>query len=246
MRKYALIGAVALTALLVGVALSFGDLHKVTTVSASGHHGNCYGITVTGTGKIKVQPDFARISLNIETKAKRLEDAQRENAKTVKRVVTALNEQGIHDTDISTSWFNIYPDYDSHLHRQSGHRVSNQLDVKVRDIANLGKIIDLSTAAGATSVNGVQFGIENNTPPYNTALIKAIESAREKAFVLSVATELGDLRIISVKEVLMNHYGDGGYGYRYSSLDSASHTQIMRNEIEVTATVEVKFTVDLK
>jgi len=240
MKKYALVTiALAVSVLILGATV----VNAPQTMSASASECRCdnilFDITVTGTGVVRVKPSIATISLSVETKSKNLADAQSENAKIVQKLIKALYGENIAEQDISTSWFNIYPEYDYSLgQRFLGHKVSNQLNIKVRDIANVGGIVDLVTAAGANIVNGVQFGVEDNSAAYNEALTKAIESAKQKAAVLLSVTGFGDVRIISVKETSINYIGFG----RYAMSDGAGcYTSIMSNDIEIAASIEVVF-----
>jgi len=236
---------ISVLALGLGIATNTNSLRTnfstAASVTVSAHYGNIsQSLTVTGTGIVKVKPDFATINLSVETKDKNLESAQKENAKIVERLVDALALQNISKEDIMTNWFNIYPEYDYNFgQRLTGHRVSNHLSVKVRDVENVGKIIDLATATGANIVSGVQFGIENNSAAYNEALIKAIDSARQKAAVLAAAADIGKIRIISVKETSFNHIGFARYDYSMPCFGGS--TSILHNNIEVTATVKVVF-----
>lgn len=238
MKKYILCTLVmTLSILAVGITLIGGASQSNTVMATSVNQVQYSNITVTGVGVVHVRPDFANINLTVETRNRNLAEAQKENTQRVQRLIKMLGEQGISEDSICTSWFNIYPEHDyGHYDRVSGHRVSNQLNVKVRDINNVGKIIDLAAAIGVTSVGGVQFGISDNTSAYNAALVKAIESAEQKALLLSAVTDIGDIKIISVKET--NYYGFGGYSYRSYSVDG---TPIRSNDIEVTAHVEVAF-----
>ena len=233
--------ALIISALILTV--TFSPKTTPTSIEATVHQGK-YSVTVTGTGSVKVQPDFALISLTVETRAKDVIDAQRENSKVVQNLIRKLKEQNIAENDITTSWFNIYPEYHYYYeNNQPGYIVSNQLSVKVQNINNVGSIIDASTSAGAKIISGVQFGIQNDTPHYNTALIKAVESAKEKALVMSVATNTGDIKVVSVKEISMNYGGFERYTCTTLCSDKIINTQIIHSEIEITATVEVVFNV---
>ena len=159
-------------------------------------------ITLTGTGKVQVQPDFATISLGVETK--NLAD----NEKKVKELIETLGQHGVEESDIKNTWFNIYHDH------YCGHRVNNQLSVTVRNIEDLGKIIAATTSAGATFVSGIQFGIEDSSVAYNQAIEKAIESAKQKASVF------GDLQIISIKEIQ-------NYGYEHDNVEITATVEIV-------------------
>lgn len=199
-------------------------------------------ITVAGTGKLKVQPDFATINLSVETKNRNIEDAQTENAEIVRNLVEVLVQHDIDEKDIKTTWYNIYPDHDHYGGRVLGHRVSNNLSVKVRDIKNVGKVIDATTTAGASTVSGVQFGIEESSNAYGEALAKAVESARQKATLISTISGLGALQIDSVKEISSNFYVFENYQYARAHSDIVGgHTPIMHDDIEVSATVEIVF-----
>ncbi|MCL2177004.1 MAG: SIMPL domain-containing protein [Firmicutes bacterium] len=199
---------------------------------------NCipFGITVTGVGSISVKPDVATISLSVETESKSIEVAQTENSEIAQRLVEVLKGQGISESDITTSWFNIFPLHDYNFGRRVlGYRVSNQLNVRVRDISAVGKVIDLATKAGANIVSGIQFGLEDNSPAYNEALTRAVYSAKQKATLLSKAAGLGELEIVAIKETYFNHFGFARYDAFVCS------TTIMHNDIKVSATVEVVF-----
>jgi len=240
MKKKYCLSVIVLVIFVLGIA--FINTSQAPSVNAFSNNAD-FSITVTGTGIVSVRPDIATINLNVETKNKNLEIAQSQNAGIMKRLIDVLKQQDITEDDISTVWFNIYPEYDYNSgfeQRFSGHRVSNQLCIKIRDIASVDKIINLSTAAGATTVSGIQFGVENNSEAYNEALVKAIESAKQKAAVLSSVTDLNELRVVSVKENPVYHFGFGRYD-RVISSESLGGASIMHNDIEVSATVEVVF-----
>jgi len=203
------------------------------------HNSGAKTITVTGTGLIKVSPDFASISLSVETTHQNSATAQKENIQIIEELVNALERHGITKNDISTGWFGVYPIYDYNYFvssRVNGYRVTNQLNVKVRDVDNVGKVFDIATAAGANIAHGVHFGIEDNTSAYSKALIKAIDSAKRKVAVLMTAANFSEMRIISIKESPFSHFSFN----RYAAMDGG-HTNILNSDIEVTATVEVVF-----
>ena len=226
-------------ALVIGVGAI--NANPVTTANASECHKQMrQGISVVGTASVKVQPDFASISLNVETSSTNVEDALKENSSITQKLIEAFSNQGIAKDDITTSWFSIYPEYDyslGHQSRETGHRVSNQLSVKVRNIDSVGKIIDLAAASGANIVSGVQFGIEDNYAAYNDSLTKAIDNAKQKAAVLAIEAGLDNLEIAFVKE-LSSH---GHIGFARHDFAHPAYTQIMHDEIEITAMVKVVF-----
>ena len=168
---------------------------------------NSQKLIVTGSATTMVQPDFATVSFSIETTNKNLEVAQKENSTIMQNIKSVLSTHNLSEQDLTTNWFNIYPEYNYNYGNQTqptGHRVSNQLSLKVREIDNIGKIIDTLTASGANMISGIQFGIEDNSNAYNEALSYAVENAKQKAIVLSNAN-IDDLRIVVVKEMPIGH-----------------------------------------
>jgi len=234
MKKYFLVVITLIASLLIMGAFTINSTQAINKEATT--------LTVIGSGVVKVQPDFAIISLSVETKAKEIEDAQSENAEIVQKLIKVFGEQNISEQDIITSWFNIYPEYDYSNYGQkfSGYRVSNQISVKVRDVVNAGKIIDLATMTGANNISGVQFGVEENSRAYDESLKKAVFNAKQKAEVLSLTIGLDELRVVSVKEISINYYNFERHGFAMCS-DNAGHTSIMHNSIDVSATVEVVF-----
>ena len=243
MKKY-----LALTLALLALAAVIG-IRSITGPSANAlavDNQNCQDklcseMSVTGTGRIKLQPDFASINLNVETSSKNLDEAQSSNASLVQDLMEVFKEHSIDKSDITTNGYYINPEFNYFNQGFVKHKVSNQLKVKVRDIENVGKIIDAAVAAGANTVSGIQFGVEDSAAAYNQALAGAVEVAKQKAVVLSKASGFDDIKIVSIKEVSNNYWGFE----RFSMANSvgAASTQIMHSEIEVSATVELVFEV---
>jgi len=233
--------AASALALAIAIALSISTSSVVPTHAPLHQYNYSQKITVVGNSTVMVPPDFADISLSIETTHKTSEAAQKENTKIVVQLLKALDNQNISKEDIRTSWFAIYPEYDYSFgsQRHRGYRVSNQLSIRLRDTNSVGKIIDTATAAGANIISGVHFGIEDNSDAYSQALIKALESAKQKAVALSEAAGFGAMKIISITESSFNHVGLARMHYDVSC--GASHTHILHNDIGVSATVEVTF-----
>ena len=60
----------------------------------------------------------------------------------------------------------------------TGYQASNTVNVKVRDLSKLGKVLDALVASGANQINGPTFGIENPEPLYEQARLDALKAAR--------------------------------------------------------------------
>jgi uncharacterized protein len=69
----------------------------------------------------------------------------------------------------------------------------------VRDLDQVGAVLDASVRAGANSIGGISFTVEDSSEAYNQALEAAFASARSRAQALASAAgvQLGDVQTIS-------------------------------------------------
>src|SRR5205823_8878183 len=98
---------------------------------------------------------------------------------------TALLQRGIEQKDIQTSRFSIRPVYAPHDVRTEpkllGYNVSNQVSVKIRNIGDLGEILDQLVTAGATDVGNIAFLVSDASKAADQAREAAMADARRKA-----------------------------------------------------------------
>ncbi len=155
-------------------------------------------IRVEGMGEVKVSPDEAFIDLGLETLAPTAKAAADENARKMDKVIAALVQAGIPRKEIETRNYTVYPEY----HQQTrpdetpklrGYRVSNTVEVHVRELTRVGTLLDTALNAGANRVESVRFGLSKPEVAQGDALRNAVERARQSAQVLasSLGVKLG-------------------------------------------------------
>jgi len=166
-------------------------------------------ITITGSGEVSAVPDTAFISSGVTTQAETAREALDGNSAAMEELIAALAEAGIERRDIQTSNFQVSPNYVYSDQRDAsgynlppriaGYQVSNQVTVRVRDIAELGAILDRSVTVGANTINSVSFSVDDTTELMNEARRLAFADARDKAELYAelAGTELGDIEDIS-------------------------------------------------
>lgn len=155
-----------------------------------------------------LDPDIATINIGVHTENADAQAAVSENNEQAQAVMQALLDFGIAEQDIRTSNFSIFPrqNYDNEGNLQEiVYVVDNSVQVTVRDLDSIGEILDAAVSAGANSINGIQFTIEDPSAAYDTAMAAAVENARSRAEVLAEAAgvELGEVQSI-------NSYVNGG------------------------------------
>ncbi|EJF81072.1 SIMPL domain-containing protein [Bartonella doshiae] len=166
-------------------------------------------ITVTATGESQAIPDMAIINLAIITQDKTAQQALTANNKSMNNVVNAFKNNGIQENDLQTSGLSIYQSDSDKNHEKKNneklYHVTNRLTVRIRDLANAGKIFDQAMALGVNSVDGITFTNADAKPFYQEARKKAIAEAIEKAETIAHAANLKLGKIIEINE------NDGGY-----------------------------------
>ncbi|WP_067724708.1 SIMPL domain-containing protein [Oceanobacillus damuensis] len=198
-------------------------------------------LRVTGEGSVSVQPDIARVQLEVITESESLRQAQQENAQTMSQVINALLNLGLEREDIQTTAFNITPTYDYVDGQQvfRGYEVRNQITVEVSAIDQVGNIIDVAVQNGVNRVSNIRFTVQNRQLYYQQALVSALENARAKAQTINETMQLNlDPTPVRIVERVIDT------PITYSTLTVAAEsftTPIEPGESVIIAKVEVHF-----
>ena len=156
-------------------------------------------VTTVGDGRVRVQPDVANVTLGVEATAQTQAAAQADAATRMQAVVDTLLGLGIPREEIQTNRLSAHPVYDQRNPGVvQGYQASNTVLVKIRDLDQVGAIVDAVTAAGANRVQGVAFAVEQIEAPKGQARGLAMQNARTKADQLA---SLAGLRIVGIKAI---------------------------------------------
>lgn len=203
-------------------------------------------ITVSATGYTEATPDMAIINLAVVSYGKTAESALNANNKTSNSVLNSLKQSGIEPKDLQTSDLSIYPvNKEDKVKKQAEltYRVSNTLNVQVRDINKAGTIFDEIMGLGVNAVNGISFTNADPTPFYVEARKKAVTEAIEKAITLAQAANVKLGSIISIVED--NNGNRPVFDMERSSKPLLrSATQFSSGELTYAVNVTVTFAID--
>ena len=163
------------------------------------------GIWVNGSGQVTTVPDVATIRGGVNVTRETVSEAHREAAQQMNALMRALADRGIAERDIQTTRFNIYPQYQYDRETDEselvGYTVSNEISVTVRDLEQVGALIDDMVSAGGddTVFSGVSFSVSDAKPLEEEARKLAVEDLIDKATQLadSAGVTLGDLVYIN-------------------------------------------------
>lgn len=158
-------------------------------------------ISVEGTGKVSLDPSLARISIGVQTENESAQEAVSKNSEKVEQMMAVLEEFGIPKEDIQTANFNIHRQDNRDRPEKTlpessdAYIVSNIVRVTLRDLDELGALLDEAVQAGANTVNNIQFDAQDKEKANKKALELAMQDARARAETIaeSADVELGEV-----------------------------------------------------
>ena len=231
------------------------------------------GIWVSGAGKASGAPDIAVVSVGVESVEETAAVARANAAAAMKSVIDAITRAGVADADIQTRYFNISPRYqsveiercDSDNGEESGgeqevtgektcykvwesrligYAVSNQATVKIRDLDDVGTIIDQVTEAAGNLVriNGISFNIEDPQALQDEARADAVADMKRKAEMLAELSGVTLGRLVYLTEGAAYVPPQPLYARAEAALAASdASTSISPGEMDVSVTVQGVF-----
>jgi hypothetical protein len=244
--KKAAVVALSLLSLFL-LAASIGEFKKIPTIGKDLPVINT--ISVSGTGEVIAVPDIATFSFSVTDESLSIVDSQNNVTKATNDILDYLQKNGVDKKDIKTTGYNIYPRYEyynqtpysSGKRTLAGYDVSQSVAVKVRKIADAGKIIGGVGELGATDVSGLTFGFDKDDELKAAARKDAVTKAKAQA--AQIAADLG----VSLGRIVS--YTENGnypivYGMNGGEVMSARATptpNLPSGENKITSTVNITY-----
>ena len=228
-------------ALVGGAQLASGRAVMATDMDGRGQ------IQVDGEGKATIAPDVAILRLGVEVTDATVAEARSKSATAMAAVMAALSENGVADTDVQTSHFNIWPEYSyrEDTPKVIGYQVSNDLIVKARDLDNVSSVIDDVIEAGGDHIrfNGLDFVAEDMSSIMAELREGAVSDAKDKAthFAELAEVTLGDVVFLSDSVTSSASPYDSGFRLEAAMAAPSPATPISAGELEATMTIRVVF-----
>jgi len=200
-------------------------------------------VNAIGTGRAAVAPDLVELRLGLAVTRPTASAAQADAAVAMTAVLAALRRAGAADHDLRTEGLSLQPvmDYRNDGPPQlRGYELRNGVVARLRDLARLPEAIDAAIAAGATTLDGVQFDVENRAAAEAAARSAAVVDALEKAAALAKAAGVALGSILSISEGSGPQPGPFpiGRGAKLMAADAAP-TPVEAGASEVSVTVDV-------
>jgi uncharacterized protein YggE len=154
------------------------------------------GITVAGEGTARARPDVITVRLGVDVTAQTPAEALSRTREGAERVVQRLRQGGVAEGDVQTSGLHVFPIQAPSSQgppdptRISGYRGSASVVAQVQDASQVGALLDGAVQAGATSVQGLSYGIKDESALRRQAMQAAIAAARPEAEAAASAAGL--------------------------------------------------------
>lgn len=160
-------------------------------------------VAVSGSGEILAEPDRATVLLGIEARKPQLATARTEVGRGVDAILKLTRDLKIDPKYVRTTRLNVQPEYDwNNPERQRkliGYYVLRQVEIDLRDLDQLGTLLERAVSLGANQVGEAQLDSTRRRDFERQALAKAIEDAKLNADAAAKAsnTKLGAVRSIN-------------------------------------------------
>jgi len=206
-------------------------------------------ISSTGSGSASAEPDVASVVFGVNITRSDPGVAVNDAAQLIEAAMAAARRAGVAGADMQTTGYSLWvqeewDDYDYDYTGEMEYVVTHYVKADIRDISSVGDVLAAVVNAGANSINGVSFYVEDTASLYEEARNRASENARTKAEQLAdnFDVTLGEITGISewtnyypTSGMAYDNYG-GGLGYT----DSPSVTPGAYSvTVEVSATYEI-------
>lgn len=207
-------------------------------------------LTVMGQAESSARPDEAVVRLGTVAQAEHASAAQEQVNEVMTRAIEAMRELGVREESITTVGLSLHPVYSQQPPRPMqdqpiepriiAYRASNTIQVRLSDLGKIGEVIDAGVSSGANNVEGITFGLKDDTAARNAALRDAAQQAKAKADAIADAMNLKIDGVLEISEggvQVMPKYYEMARGA--VAMDAA--TPIQPGQVQVNATVTVTY-----
>lgn len=151
-------------------------------------------IVTRGTGRVDVPPTQAVVTVGVQVQRPTAAEAGAEASRVADQILARLAQLGIRRQDIRTSGVQLQPVYttprEGGAPRIAGYTATYTLTLTLSDLRQVGPALDEAVKAGANLIQGVAFGLKDDSEPRKDALAAAVREAREKAEAIARAAGL--------------------------------------------------------
>jgi len=194
-------------------------------------------ITVTGNGTVNATPDKASFDFGVQVNAATAAEAISKDNEQAQKIIDALKNAGIPDSDIQTTSVSLWPQTSSNGNTITGYQASNSVNVTA-GIDKSGSLVDAAVGAGANNIDGPNLSVGDQSSYNAQALKLAVDDAQAQAQAIATASGLTLGGILHI-----TNEGSTPTPIMYGALDAAktAGTPIEAGSQQIQASVTVVY-----
>jgi uncharacterized protein YggE len=201
-------------------------------------------ISVSGEGKISVQPDQVVVNFGVENLGKDATEVKKLNDETVDKILKFVKDYGIPTSDFKTTNVSLNRNYDTEK-KKYNYRASQSITILLKDLTKYDSLMMGLVDNGANDINNIEFKSSKLEEYKSEARKLAMKEAKHKAedYVSILHQKVG-------KAILINDNTQAYFPqqiYKMAMADAGLSGNVTPKEtlavgeIEVTANVSVSF-----
>lgn len=165
-------------------------------------------VTVSGEAKSIQQNQIASFTAGVDAVNDSKDNAVKEVNSKMDSLIKGAKDFGISGADIKTQSLSFYQNeemyYDNGVQksRKGQWRVSNSIEITLREIDKVGSMADMLASSGANNVYGPNFQFDDTSEFENSLFEQALKNAKTKAETIATASGRKLGKVISVNEGL--------------------------------------------
>ena len=162
-------------------------------------------ISVTGQGQVDVAPDMAVVRIGVTHQSEVAAEALQQTSDALARMLERLTGLGIEARDVQTANLSLNPVWrDSSDGRRQpepwGFEASNVVSLRLRDLAQVGAVLDALVSDGANRLEGISFALQEPQAVQDEARRLAVADAQRKAALYAEAAGVTLGPVLSLSE----------------------------------------------
>ena len=206
-------------------------------------------VSVSGAAEVYAEPDRATLTLGIESRKPQLETARNDVTRGIDALLKLARELKIDAKDVKTARLTVQPEYDwnnpTRQQKLIGYYVSRQAEVVVRDLEQLGLLLERAVTLGANQVGDPRLESSRRHDLERQAMGLAVDDAKLNAEAVAKAAKasLGAVRSIdsSVAYTPIPFAANPVLMARAKSSDSDRSTTYQTGQLSFSASVRVQY-----
>lgn len=208
------------------------------------------GLVATGVGTASAEPEIAIVTFGVELRGDDPAAIVNEAADKINQAMAAAQGLGVAQEDIQTTGYNLWVEtiYDPEKGTPTGevvYHVSHYVQATLRDLKKVGDLLAAVVGAGANTISGVSFSVENPDTLIEQARQQALEKARAQAETMAKALDVALGKPVTIMETsggypvpmpMVEGMGGGGGGVAAPSISPGTFS--------VSVSVQVVYTIN--